>query len=123
MVKQPAASQFLKSVVVYDIPHEHSEAMKIPSNEVRLQLYICCYRAAIMFASRNNTKYCRWLEMRQLGAIAGSLLEETSFPFSKIDTTKKGSQLAGNVFIFSFLFPMHEECMIPKICFSVWMRI
>ena len=113
VVKQPAASHFLKSVVVYDIPREHSEAMKIPSNEVRLQLYICCYRAAVMFASGNNTKCCRWLEIRQLGVIAGSLLEETSFPFSKINAKKKGSQLPGNVFTFSFLFPMHEERMIP----------
>ena len=66
-----------------------------------------------MFASINNTKCCRWLEIGQLGAIAGSLLEETSFPFSKINAKKRGPQLAGNVFIFPFLFPMHEECMIP----------
>ena len=36
MVKQLAAFHFLKPVVLYHIPHEYSEAMKIPSNEVCL---------------------------------------------------------------------------------------
>lgn len=36
MVKQLLAFHFLKSVVVYHIPHEYSEAMTIPSNQVCL---------------------------------------------------------------------------------------
>ena len=34
MVKQLSAFRFLKSVVVYHIPHEYSEAMRLPSNQV-----------------------------------------------------------------------------------------
>lgn len=36
MVKQLLAFHFLKSVVVYHIPHEYSEAMRIPFNQVCL---------------------------------------------------------------------------------------
>ena len=36
MVKKLTAFHFFKSVVVYHIPHEYSEAMKIPSNQVCL---------------------------------------------------------------------------------------
>ena len=36
MVKHLSAFHFFKSVVVYHIPHEYSEAMRIPSNQVCL---------------------------------------------------------------------------------------
>jgi len=54
-----------------------------------------------MFVSRNNKKCCRWLEIRQLGAIAGSLLEGTSFPFRKCkEEGASASRECFNLFIF-----------------------